>query len=167
MDVNVQTKTLRERATPPKDSSPTPVIDFADRAFIDVSWYSRLTGEHHEFNGVIRVLGVNDLLRAASLFNRVVGSVPYETIPSEIRNRVWPQVKLMTMFEEQDGGRDLVDACDTDKLLLVSVMQEVDRLEAECFRGVLAASEGVEGTPRVVVATRRTASSTTPSSPPR
>jgi|GEM_PF-4842130 len=166
-DVHVQTKSLRERANPPKDNAQPQLIDFADRAYLDVKWFDRVAGEHREFSGTIRVLSISDLIEASAAFNRVITGVPYETIPPEVRNRLWPQAKLIIMFKDQPGGLKLVDACDVDRALLASIVQEVERLEADCFRHVLGPGEGDEGAPRVVVATRRAVAASTSAAVPR
>jgi hypothetical protein len=166
----VQIKTAppaREQFREPSPVDADPVVDFPDRRRVRVQWFSRKENRQCEFSGEIRVLGTLEIMRASAAFLRVTGGLTYETIPSEARNRIWPQAKLSVMLEGQPGYEKLVDACDHDRYLLAAVMSEVDQLESDCFRNILGAGEGTAGQPRVVVTTSRSTAPASPSVPPR
>lgn len=165
----VEVKSTREQmAAAVKPAPPdTPPVEFSDRADLTADWYDRKTKRNCHFEGEIRVLGAPELMKASTMFIRVTGGVPFEMIPTELRNRLWPQAKLTVMLEGQRGADQLIDAMDYDKPLLALVVGEVDKLEAACFRNLLAESEGVEGAPRVVVTSRPAVATATPTAPPR
>lgn len=152
---------LRDPKTP--DASG---VELYDRRTISVRWYDRRLGRPGSFVGQIRIPSVPDLSRAAALFARLTGGVAFENLAPEVRNRHWLVAKLFAILDGQPGADALLDAFDHDRALLVAVWQEVDRLEAECFRDVLAASEGVAGAPRVVVEARRAVAPASPAATP-
>lgn len=163
----VQIKPAREQFREPAPKDVDPVVDLPDRRRVHVRWFSRRENRLLEFSGEIHILGTLEIMKAAAAFLRVTGGLTYETIPSEARNRIWPQAKLSVMLEGQPGSEALVDACDYDRLLLASVMSEVDQLESDCFRNLLAEGEGAAGQPRVVVTTSRSVASPAIPPPPR
>jgi hypothetical protein len=162
----VQIKSSRDLLRAPDKQAAPAGIELYDRRDITVRWYSRLDGREHVFTGTIRLLNVTELARAANGFLRLTGGVQFDLLPSEVRNRLWLQSKLFVMLDGQPGADGLLDAFDTDRLLLVSVYQEVDKLEAECFRDVLGEGEGEPGQPRVVVASRRSVAPTSSAATP-
>jgi len=148
------------------EAPPVTALEMHDRRNITVRWFSRSEGRENVFTGQIRILSVPELHRAVLGFARLTGGVLFDALPIDIRTRLWIHARLFVMLEGQPGSSTLLDACDTDRTLLYSVWQEVDKLEAECFRDVLGEGEGSAGTPRVVVATSRASAATGPSDRP-
>lgn len=161
----VSIKSSREMFRPPEPAASS-VPELHDRRNISVRWFDRANGREQVFTGQIRVLTVPELSRAVAGFVRLTGGAPFDTLPTELRNRLWVHAKLFVMLDGQPGSTALLDAFDTDRFLLVAVFQEVDKLEAECFRDVLGEGEGMSGSSRVVVATSRVTTPAAPSANP-
>lgn len=116
------------------------------------------SGYQRAWEGVLRVPTPGELLIASRAWAETFPGLPFASIPPEVRDHLWPVMKLAPQLMAQPGGKELVAAAEADPYVALALAQEVMRLRAEIFPERLGAGgEGAE-TPRVVLTTRGSSS---------
>jgi len=116
------------------------------------------SGTQRAWEGILRVPTPGELMVASRAWAETFPGLPFSSVPPEVRDHLWPVMKMAPQLMSQPGGKELVAAAEADPYIALALAQEVMRLRAEIFPERLGTSGESAETPRVVLTTRGSSS---------